>query len=237
MADPICKHNQKGFCKFADRCRNRHVDEICGDSNCDGENCVLRHQVECRYFNLNGSCKFGERCAYLHKDSDNIAKIKKLEEKLAYTETKIEELEKVVKEIQLKLGPTEVNNISRGSCDEHIDTEPEVIEVGFPCNLCDFKSSWKNGLIVHTSRKHKKIEQLDGNIETDENDEDIAYQNTESYWCKGLLGRSFQSYIDANEILEESNLDKEAKEAEKAAVLDARKEAFGDDHKYYPPWR
>ena len=90
------------------------------------------------------------------------------------------------------------------------------------------------GLSVHESRKHKRIEQLDGNIDTDE---DVQYQNTKSYWDQGYLGRSFQSYIDAIEIVKESSLDNEAKEVEKAAILDARKNAFGDDHKYYPPWR
>ena len=39
--------------------------------------------------------------------------------------------------------------------------------------------------------------------------------------------------IDAIEILEDINLDNEAKEAEKFA----RKEAFGDDDKCYPPRR
>ena len=228
MAGPICKHNQKGCCKFADRCRNRHVEEICGDSSCDRENCVLRHPVACRYFN----CKFGERCAYLHKDSDDKVRMKKLEKKLADTEAKVEELEKLVKEIKLKLEPAAVNNISCGNDDE--DIEAENIEVGFPCNLCDFKSSWENGLTVHESRKHKRIEQLDGNIDTDE---DVQYQNTKSYWDQGYLGRSFQSYIDAIEIVEESSLDNESKEVEKAAILETRKDAFGDDYKYYPPWR
>ena len=32
----------------------------------------------------------------------------------------------------------------------------------FYCELCDFVSSWETGLKVHESRKHKNIEQLDG---------------------------------------------------------------------------
>ena len=60
----------------------------------------------------------------------------------------------------------------------------------------------------------------------------ILHTGIKSYWCQGLL-RSFQSSIGAIEILEDINLDNEAKEAEKFA----RKEAFGDDDKCYPPRR
>ena len=170
----------------------------------------------------------------MHKDSDNIVRIKMLDEKLPYTEAKVEELEKVVKEIELKLRPA--NNLSSGCDDEDRVIEVNEAEIGFPCNLCEFRSSWKNGLTVHDGRKHKNIEQLDGIIEADEG-EDEPYLNTESYWRQGLLGRSFQNYIDAIKILEDSSLDNESKEIEKVAILDARKDAFGDDHKYYPPWR
>ena len=57
------------------------------------------------------------------------------------------------------------------------------------------------------------------------------------YWKIGNLGTSFQSFLDANEIIEESSLDDNEKENERAAILAARKEAFGDQFKYYPPWR
>ena len=43
--------------------------------------------------------------------------------------------------------------------------------------------------------------------------------------------------IDANQLIDESSLDEKDKEIEIAAVLSARKEAFGDEFKYYPPWR
>ena len=37
--------------------------------------------------------------------------------------------------------------------------------------------------------------------------------------------------------IDESTLDEDAKIIEKECVLQARKKAFGDDFKYYPPWR
>ena len=42
--------------------------------------------------------------------------------------------------------------------------EIERAENAFECELCDFKSNWKNWLQVHMARKHSTIEQLDGNI-------------------------------------------------------------------------
>ena len=99
----ICKFNQKGFCKYRYTCRNRHVNEICGEENCREELCELRHPSRCRFFVFNGVCKFGNDCSYLHEDNENTTKIKCLEEKVANTEHKVEELEKVIKDLKDQL--------------------------------------------------------------------------------------------------------------------------------------
>ena len=108
----------------------------------------------------------------------------------------------------------------------------------FNCMLCDFESTWKNGLEVHLSRKHKDIEQLDGggcydNVII----EDEKYTDTENYWKTGKLSTTFQSFLDANEIIEKSELTEEEKAIEKTKVLEARKFAFGADYIYVPPWK
>ena len=92
--------------------------------------------------------------------------------------------------------------------------------------------------MVHIGRKHPNIEQLDGmdNL-VDEEVVDKTYLNTECYWKRGILGTNYQLYIDANEIVEESDFSAEEKEEERAAILQARKEAFGTQYRYYPPWR
>ena len=41
---------------------------------------------------------------------------------------------------------------------------------------------------------------------------------------------------NAHEIIEESELDQDDKENEKAKPLEARKTAFGNLFKHYPPW-
>ena len=73
----ICRHNQRGFCKFGERCRNRHINEICVQENCEG--CKLRHPPRCKYFVLNGACMFGVKCAYIHEENSEKIKIDNLE--------------------------------------------------------------------------------------------------------------------------------------------------------------
>ena len=68
---------------------------------------------------------------------------------------------------------------------EDIDSQPEMVEVAeeatndkekkdtnnddstkqFECILCDFHSYWENGLMVHMSRMHSRIDQPDGHTD------------------------------------------------------------------------
>ena len=105
------------------------------------------------------------------------------------------------------------------------------------CDLCDFKSNWANGLNIHMTRKYQNMEQLDGsNSISDDLEEDDKYFKTIQYWKKGKLGTIFQMYLDALEIIDESELTGTAKDDEKARVLEARKKAFGTDFEFFPPW-
>ena len=115
--------------------------------------------------------------------------------------------------------------------------EAEQAPADFNCTICDFKSKWKNGLSVHITRKHGRIEQLDGNCtDTEDSDVDEQYFRTRHYWEFGRLGSAYQTYIDACEIIEKSDLEDVEKEKEKVKLLDARKSAFGSNYKFYPPW-
>ena len=116
------------------------------------------------------------------------------------------------------------------------DTEevtPNKREGNFSCEFCE--GLREIGLEIHMSRKHKNIEQLDGNVDFE--DDDQLFLSTERYWSTGILGSCYQTYLDALELLDESTLEENAKKVEKDKVLDARKEAFGDQYMYYPPWR
>ena len=92
-----------------------------------------------------------------------------------------------------------------------------------------------NGLNIHMARKHAEIEQLDGNVENDEIiDEKCA--GSKHYWEEGRLSTVYQVFLDANEIIDKSELDEEEKKKEKDKLLDARKTAFGAHFKHFPPW-
>ena len=109
----------------------------------------------------------------------------------------------------------------------------------FDCELCEFKSKWKNGLSIHMSRKHDKIEQLDGTNDAlnDHDQGEDEYEGSKHYWKSGWLGAAFQSYLDALKVLEESDLELNDREVEKEKILKARKEALGSNYLYYPPWK
>ena len=85
------------------------------------------------------------------------------------------------------------------------------------------------------SKKHDKIEQLDGFYDTVDGQDNNAYEGSTHYWKTGWLGSAYQSYLDAMEVLNKSDLDISDKEEEKIKVLEARKEALEPSYKYYPP--
>ena len=87
------------------------------------------------------------------------------------------------------------------------------------------------------TRKHSNIEQIDGNSSENEDFDDKKYLGTERYWKTGKLGTIFQDFLDANDIIERSDMSKEDKEKEYDKILEARKSAFGTHFKDYPPWK
>ena len=82
--ETICRFFKYGFCKYGEKCRKHHVQEICSASDCSRMECEKRHPRICRYFNLYGTCKFGLKCCYLHQShvSSEIENLKKEIEKL-----------------------------------------------------------------------------------------------------------------------------------------------------------
>ena len=92
----------------------------------------------------------------------------------------------------------------------------------------------ENGLKVHMSRMHSRIDQLDGPTDDCFNDE--KYAGSKHYWMKVWLGGAYQSYIDAYDTIEECDLSEDEKNVEKAKLLNARKTALGGSYEYFPPW-
>ena len=176
----------------------------------------------------------------MHKDSEDRIEIKNLEEKLAATEAKVLKLEHEINKIKMKFEATESNEASKQATIPSLNENANVKEtVEFKCKLCEFKSHRNNGLTVHVGRKHQNIDQLDGNTSLDilNYENDNLYENTKDYWINGYIGRTYQTFIDAIQMVEESTLDEAEKKIEKEEILNARKEAFGDDFRFYAPWK
>ena len=84
----LCKHNQRGFCKFGYTCRKQHIKENCEYESCTSKLCNRRHPGICRFFTLYGACKFGKECAYKHiilKEHSDISELKSQIKSLAST--------------------------------------------------------------------------------------------------------------------------------------------------------
>ena len=103
----------------------------------------------------------------------------------------------------------------------------------FSCDICDFTSNWANGLNIHMTRKHDKVEQLDGCVDVEEDDK---YFSSKYYWKDGRIGTVFQTYLDVIDVIESSDLKEDDKQLEKGKALEARRVAFGTMHKFFPPW-
>ena len=68
---PVCKYNQTGFCKFRERCRKRHNNEICEHQyKCENNQCIKRHPKRGRNLKK-GMCRHNKNCAYQHCDQEN----------------------------------------------------------------------------------------------------------------------------------------------------------------------
>ena len=67
--ESVCLHYKRGYCKYRESCRFKHIDAICNNVNCDIQKCENRHPKRCRYFFAYGCCMFGSNCSYIHISS------------------------------------------------------------------------------------------------------------------------------------------------------------------------
>ena len=64
-----CRYNNRGYCKYKNKCRFTHVNEVCHDylkhKKCDKKECEGRHPKACKWDQQSG-CRRGVDCQYLH---------------------------------------------------------------------------------------------------------------------------------------------------------------------------
>ena len=100
-----CQHNNRGYCKFGDKCKYQHFTETCKNRACKVKDCRFRHPKPCRN---KEDCKFfkRDRCAYNHsKDGSQKrcgtrevdTKIKGYEEEIVKLELEMKKLKALLK--------------------------------------------------------------------------------------------------------------------------------------------
>ena len=105
------------------------------------------------------------------------------------------------------------------------------------CPICDFRSTWKNGLKIHMNRMHTKLEQVDGSVDSNSKVSDAKYENSAHYWERGRIGVAYHSFLDANSVIDTSDaMTEEEKLEEKTKLLEARKNAFENNFCNFSPW-
>ena len=116
---------------------------------------------------------------------------------------------------------------------EQVIQEVEVISKEtdkFKCTKCSFESNWKNGLDVHMKIAHVLEMQQDNPLNK-------KYENTSHYWKNDHLGTVYQTFLDANEVIDSLDAPEEWKKCEKDKILEARRSAFSPGcWRNFPPW-
>ena len=143
---PICKHFQSGFCKFGDRCRRPHVNEICESPQCNLSSCFQRHPKLCKYYSTFSTCKFGDNCAYKHVSFSD-TKFTKLQNEIDNLKAS---LQGVLQSLTLK--EIEIHRLQEKFKD--IEPRPEVSELKIPCNDCGKTFKHSSTFNTHIRKYH-----------------------------------------------------------------------------------
>ena len=175
-----CPHNNKGYCKFGDKCRYQHFNQICEKKVCREKECPSRHPKPCK----NGQrCRFYRNncCAYEHqhdniKQKDSLSEqIKEGLEEVEILKVEIEHLKNTIhsKETELQEQKDKVDNLSEKvknlivkneklkADNEHLlerisfkHLELERIKENFNCDKCDVKTETMTDFNVHSNSDH-----------------------------------------------------------------------------------
>ena len=112
-SDNVCQHFKYGFCKYQEKCRQKHTSEICLKKDCEIDKCSQRHPRVCKYYREYKRCKFGSFCAYRHEDSkENVDKAStektiEMEKKISCLSELLDLKSEEVRNLELKLNTFE----------------------------------------------------------------------------------------------------------------------------------
>ena len=165
-SQPICKFNQRGFCKFGQKCRKMHIDTICKNVNCSLNICLNRHPKPCKYYLLNGSCRFKEKCGFTHVKSDVYLKVEKLENEIKQLNIETDLLKAKLLENENKLLKKEVEELKIIVLENKNKLEDmNTCNNAIKCDICEYEASSATVLRSHKTRKHKPETLRESNVD------------------------------------------------------------------------
>ena len=109
----VCTWNKYGYCRYGEKCRELHVNEMCSNILCENSTCMLRHPIACKYFKRHNRCKF-DPCAFKHKRND-FENLKKENQSLTIKQEAIDRNLKLLneKEIESEMVIERFNNMEK----------------------------------------------------------------------------------------------------------------------------
>ena len=127
MEDEICQFQKFGYCKFEEKCKRKHLKEVCDSlSRCQNKKeCQKRHPKRCRRFDSESSCRFQEKCAYDHQACEIDEEKKELKEKVKHLEEKVVQLAKKVENGKVEQMEPVVKALTR----KVLSLENEILEI------------------------------------------------------------------------------------------------------------
>ena len=102
-AEKLCRFHNKGYCKFEEKCRFRHVQKICQDGqNCCKKPCSNRHPKPCKFHFLKQKCKFKYKCLFSDTGMKEEEQLKQIKEEIDAIKKKNKELENEIEALRQK---------------------------------------------------------------------------------------------------------------------------------------
>ena len=91
VSEKPCRFQDKGYCKFEEKCRFRHAQIIC--QQCSQIQCLKRHPTPCKFYFLKQNCKFKDKYMFSHENLNEKEEIKHIKEEIEAIKQKNKELE------------------------------------------------------------------------------------------------------------------------------------------------
>ena len=125
MTQNVCRYFKFGYCKFGDKCKNLHIEEKCGDKQCEIMNCDKRHPRPCNFYRDYGRCKYLEYCKYEHIQQGNNILTEKYQNKIDTLEKVVDEKDSLIRKLKIE---TEENKVRLDMLEKDVKIKENIMK-------------------------------------------------------------------------------------------------------------